>query len=61
MGASGLYALATIIVNEMVTTEKWGNYVAVTSLVFVLSSVLGPVLGGIISSHSTWRWVFLLK
>jgi MFS family permease len=61
MGASGIYALATIITPEMVPTEQWGNYVAVTSLVFVLSSVLGPVLGGIISARSTWRWVFLLK
>jgi hypothetical protein len=32
-------------------------------VVFILSSVLGPVLGGVINGHdhSSWRWVFLLK
>ncbi len=30
-------------------------------VIFAMSSLLGPVLGGIITSHTTWRWVFYLK
>lgn len=61
VGASGIYAMVNVINPELVPSEKWGNIVAVTSLVIVISSVLGPVLGGVINDHSSWRWVFLLK
>lgn len=29
--------------------------------IFTLANVLGPVLGGIISSTTTWRWIFYLN
>ncbi|KAI1410315.1 drug resistance transporter EmrB/QacA subfamily [Hypoxylon sp. FL1857] len=61
VGASGIYAMVTVIQPELVPPEKWGNYIAVISLVSVLSSVLGPILGGAINDHSSWRWVFLLN
>lgn len=54
-------AVVTVIQPEMVPPEKWGNLIAVTSMVMVMSSVLGPILGGVINGHSSWRWVFLLK
>lgn len=63
LGASGIYAMVTVMNPEMVPSNQWGTYVGITSLVFVLSSVLGPILGGVINGHdhSSWRWVFLLK
>ncbi|KAI0109798.1 drug resistance transporter EmrB/QacA subfamily [Daldinia grandis] len=61
IGGSGIYAMVTCIQPELVPPEKWGNIIAVVSLVSVLSSVLGPILGGAINNHSSWRWVFLLN
>jgi MFS family permease len=48
---------------DMIPQEKYALYTGVLSSVSALSSVLGPVLGGFLSSGgpSTWRWVFLLK
>lgn len=50
-------ALAPTLVPE----EQFGKYIAIISTVFLLASILGPILGGAISAHSSWRWVFLLK
>jgi predicted MFS family arabinose efflux permease len=50
-----------VIAPTLVPTEKFGKYIAIVSTVFVVASVLGPILGGAINAHSTWRWVFLLK
>ncbi|KAI0161912.1 drug resistance transporter EmrB/QacA subfamily [Hypoxylon sp. FL1284] len=61
VGASGIYAMVTVIQPELVPPEKWGNYISVIAMVTVLSSVLGPILGGAINNHSSWRWVFLLN
>lgn len=53
--------MVTVIGSEMVPPEKFGLYMGIISSVFALSSILGPILGGVISGHTTWRWVFLLK
>ncbi|KAI4100505.1 MAG: hypothetical protein L6R37_005420 [Teloschistes peruensis] len=34
---------------------------ALLSIVFATSSLLGPILGGLICDHTTWRWVFYLN
>ena len=61
MGGSGIYSMVSVIAPNMVPPEKHGKYLAIISSVFAFSSVLGPLLGGAINDHSTWRWVFLLK
>ena len=61
MGGSGIFSMVLVIAPTLVPREKHGRYMAVISSVFAIASVLGPVLGGAITTHSTWRWVFLLK
>lgn len=61
LGGAGNYALATIIVVEMVPPEKYAKYTGGLASVFVLSLLFGPIWGGAITQHSTWRWIFLLK
>lgn len=53
--------MVVVIAPGLVPREKHGKYVAVISSVFAIASILGPILGGAITTHSTWRWVFLLK
>ncbi|KAF4957020.1 hypothetical protein FGADI_3434 [Fusarium gaditjirri] len=61
IGASGIYAMILAIAPSLVPIRKYAKYMGVMSTVFITASVLGPILGGVISQHSTWRWVFLLK
>ncbi|KAL8667019.1 MAG: hypothetical protein Q9202_000941 [Teloschistes flavicans] len=61
VGGSGVYSMVMVIAPEMVPFDKIGKYMAIISSVFALASILGPLLGGAISQHSTWRWVFLLN
>ncbi|ROW03115.1 hypothetical protein VMCG_05822 [Cytospora schulzeri] len=61
VGASGIYSMIIVIAPELVPPGRFAKYMAIVSTVFIIASVLGPVLGGVINSHSTWRWVFLLK
>lgn len=50
-----------VITAASIPPEKFGKYMAIISSVFAIASVLGPLLGGAINEHTTWRWVFLLK
>ncbi|KAL3458394.1 MFS general substrate transporter [Aspergillus heterothallicus] len=61
LGGAGNYAIATIIVVEMVPPEKYAAYTGGVASVFVFSLLFGPIWGGAITQHSTWRWIFLLN
>lgn len=46
---------------ELVPLARYAKMAALLSIVFATSSLLGPILGGLICDHTTWRWVFYLK
>ncbi|QDS72907.1 hypothetical protein FKW77_007827 [Venturia effusa] len=43
------------------TKEQVGFYTALVGGVSASSNFLGPVLGGIITDHASWRWIFYLN
>ena len=61
IGGAGTYSLVAVIFFELVPPEKFAPYTSMVSGVFAFALLLGPLLGGIISNFTTWRWVFLLK
>ncbi|KAI1849686.1 hypothetical protein JX266_004635 [Neoarthrinium moseri] len=63
MGASGIYAMIMVIAPGLVPPEKFGKLMSLVSTVFILASLLGPILGGVINDKKdqSWRWVFLLN
>ncbi|KAI1180324.1 putative multidrug resistance protein fnx1 [Nemania sp. FL0916] len=61
IGGGGCWSLATIFVIELVPSEQYAKFVANVSLVNALALLLGPIVGGAISSHTTWRWIFIIN
>ncbi|KAI2632755.1 major facilitator superfamily domain-containing protein [Xylaria nigripes] len=61
MGGSGLYSLAQIALFEVGPVHKPSLMGAMVGLTLAVSYVLGPILGGVISSTSTWRWIFWIN
>ncbi|KAI0018085.1 major facilitator superfamily domain-containing protein [Xylariomycetidae sp. FL0641] len=61
MGGSGLYSLGQIVLFEVGPAHKPSLMGALVGLTLAVSYVLGPILGGIISSSTTWRWVFWIN
>ncbi|KAH6635230.1 hypothetical protein B0J18DRAFT_442677 [Chaetomium sp. MPI-SDFR-AT-0129] len=61
MGGSGLYSVAMVILTEA-TPERAKQHIAgVIGFVVTISGVLGPVLGGILTEFTSWRWVFWIN
>ena len=59
LGGGGLMTLSQALIGELVAPRDRVRYQAWFALVFTTSSIAGPVIGGIVVSHVSWRWLFL--
>jgi EmrB/QacA subfamily drug resistance transporter len=61
LGAGGLLVLAQAAIADVVSPRDRPRYQGLFTGTFALSSVAGPLLGGIITSALSWRWVFYVN
>lgn len=61
LGAGGLMTLSQTIIGSIVPANERGKYQGLMTGTFAVSSVAGPLLGGFITSHASWRWVFYIN
>ena len=61
LGAGGLLTLAQAAVGDVVSPRDRPRYQGLFTGTFALSSVAGPLLGGLITSALSWRWVFYVN
>jgi len=67
IGAGGLFALALTILADIVPPRDRARYQGLFLAVFGTSSVLGPLIGGLLAGVDSflgitgWRWIFLMN
>lgn len=61
LGAGGLIMLAQAIIADVVSPRERGRYSGYFGAVFGAASVAGPLLGGFLTDHLSWRWVFYVN
>jgi MFS family permease len=60
LGDGAVIALVYVSVARAYPSVLYGRVMALLSTAWVLPSLLGPGLAGLIAEHAGWRWVFLM-
>jgi EmrB/QacA subfamily drug resistance transporter len=61
LGAGGLLPLSQITIGDLVPPARRGSKQGSIAAVFAACSVIGPVLGGAITSLLSWHWIFYIN
>src|SRR4051794_13762771 len=61
LGAGGLAVTATALIADVVPLRERGKYQGALGAVFGVTTVIGPLLGGLFTDHLSWHWCFLVN
>ncbi len=61
LGGGGLMVLVMAVIADLIPPRERGRYTGLFGAVFGLASVVGPLLGGYITEHFSWRWIFYIN
>ena len=61
IGAGGIMTLCQTAISDTVTPRQRVKYQGLFTATFAMSAVSGPILGGVLTTWLSWRWVFYIN
>ncbi|MQA37166.1 MDR family MFS transporter [Rugamonas aquatica] len=61
LGAGGFLPLAQIVIGDLIPPAERGKRQGSIAAVYAATSVLGPVLGGLLTDWLSWHWIFYVN
>jgi MFS family permease len=61
IGGGGILPIAHTVIGDMVSPRDRARYQSYTSVMFLAASVVGPLLGGVLTDHFHWTLIFWIN
>ena len=61
LGGGALMVSTQAVIGDVVSPRERGRYSGLMGAVFGISTVVGPLLGGLFVDHLSWNWIFYVN
>ncbi|HEX4223178.1 MAG TPA: MDR family MFS transporter [Pseudonocardiaceae bacterium] len=61
IGGGGISVTATALIADVIPLRQRGKYQGALGAVFGVTTVIGPLLGGVFTDDLSWRWAFYVN
>ncbi len=61
IGAGSLFPVALSVIGDLFTPAERGKYQGLFGAVFGIAFIAGPLVGGFLTEHVTWHWIFYVN
>ncbi|KAG0150995.1 hypothetical protein CROQUDRAFT_37503 [Cronartium quercuum f. sp. fusiforme G11] len=61
LGGGGIIHLTHVVIADITRIEERGKYASIVGATWAIAAVVGPLLGGVLTDHASWRWSFFLN
>lgn len=61
IGGGGVNVMIQVVVGDLVPLRDRSKFMGIVFSTFTIALTIGPVVGGALAEHASWRWIFYLN